>query len=699
MDKKLYLPIAAALLLAVSCGKAYEPDLQAEWTLTLESLDTARTQMVIPSSDAGAPVIQQRGKRTVIRYDGVAGRDIDVTFVYKASGNTVEVTPSLVNREEGYVALSLTVPEFRDLGVDVEEMDLLVPYGTGFRYDLTKLKSDKRWKINKEKHYFESDWSYPSMHCDMQWAQFSGGERNLYLASHDPEFRWKVFRFRYYPREKRVAFTQENHFACHPGDSWNGPATTVAWTEGSWKVGSKTYRDWFLSVRPLEPKAEWIRHNSGWLLTILRQQNDEMMWTYPEVGTTLLDETERRGIDIVSLFGWTVGGHDRYYPDYDVSPAMGGEEALRESIRKIHERGKKVTVYFNGQLIDQNGTQFWPDTGRFISTVGRDGQPLFERWWKYANIEPRIHSMACQGTEVWHKRLLNLAMKAHDLGADGLIYDQLATRAPMYCYGEGHGHPVPAVVYDRDRVEILEWVSKKMKAIDPDFLVITEGVEDCELNGVSMFHGCSSTLRNCLEPHYIRQAIDDEYFSNVFPDMFHYTFPEADFTVRTPTPASTRGSLNFGTVFGYKHEIECRYAPDKRYMVEGIIPDRSEYDIVKGRKPDFKTMEDQDPAEAVRYSKAVLDFRRQYTDIFYDGNFIADDGFALESDGKYVIARAFLAGRKMGVVVWNVSDDEAAAFTVTPDKGWKLVETAAPEGTPAEGDIPPQSLRLLVYEK
>ena len=53
----------------------------------------------------------------------------------------------------------------------------------------------------------------------------------------------------------------------------------------------------------------------------------------------------------------------------------------------------------------------------------------------------------------------------------------------------------------------------------------------------------------------------------------------------------------------------------------------------------------------------------------------------------------------MGVVVWNVSDDAPASFTVTPDKGWKPVATDAPEGTPAEGDLPAQSIRLLIFEK
>ena len=63
-----------------------------------------------------------------------------------------------------------------------------------------------------------------------------------------------------------------------------------------------------------------------------------------------------------------------------------------------------------------------------------------------------------------------------------------------------------------------------------------------------------------------------------------------------------------------------------------------------------------------------------------------------------MLARAFVNGKKMGVVVWNVSDEASAVFTVTPNKGWKLSETAAPEGEPVEGPLPIQSIRLLVFE-
>ena len=63
------------------------------------------------------------------------------------------------------------------------------------------------------------------------------------------------------------------------------------------------------------------------------------------------------------------------------------------------------------------------------------------------------------------------------------------------------------------------------------------------------------------------------------------------------------------------------------------------------------------------------------------------------------IAPVVLELQGMGVVVWNVSDDAPASFTVTPEKGWKLTATDVPEGEPKEGPLGAQSIRLLVFER
>ena len=720
--------LALALVVAASCSRAYEPDLEAAWVLTVETTDSLRTTVAIPSSEAAAPIVKRKGGRTVVTYPSVGGKNFEVSFSYSGDAKSREVVPTVVNREDGWVVLRLTTPEILDLGVDVEKMKLLLPNGAGFLHDLTRIEDTRGqdlgadvekegadgkkrsfahlnervgWKeVPGETPCFESSWRYPnSRQLSMQWAQFSSGTENLYLASHDPLFRWKVFRFKYFPEEKRVSFFQENLFTCFPGETWNGPPTLIAWTEGSWKTGARTYRDWYHSVRTIPERPDWIRKSSGWALTILKNQNGKTIWSYPEVGTNLLDEVDRRGIDIVSLYGWTVGGHDRFYPDYDPDPLMGGEEALRESIRKIHERGKKVTLYFNGQLIDTNDTQFWPDTGRFITSIDRRGRPIILQYWKFTSTgRPRSFGKGCYGSEVWCKRLRNLAMMTHELGADGLIYDQMGVGHPLFCYGEGHGHSIPTIGYEQDRVAALERIAAEMQAVHPGFMLITEGLQDCEMNSVDVFWGYSPTSEQGPMPIYMRQAMDEESFWTPFPDMFRYTFPEAILIIRTPTPAATRGSLNFSTTFGYKHEIETRYLQDKRYLVEGIIPDPSEYDDIRA-KPDIPSMLDQDPAEAVRYSKAVLDLRRRNEDLLYTGEYTSDDGFALSTDDPYVLARAFVSGKKMGIVVWNLSDEAPASFTVTPDKGWKFVAADAPDGEPLEGPLPAQSIRLLVFER
>ena len=206
------------LSFALSCSRPYKPDLDAPWALTVETTDTARTTLVIPSSDAADPDVKRRGGKTVVTYPSVGGKAIEVRFIYSGTAKSLEILPSVTNREEGWVVLALTTPEFRDLGVDVSRMKLLMPNGAGFRHDLTLIedtrgrdvgadveKAEGRsfahldeavgWKACDE-GYFESSWNYPqSRQLSMQWAEFSSGTENLYLASHDPLFRWQEFRW------------------------------------------------------------------------------------------------------------------------------------------------------------------------------------------------------------------------------------------------------------------------------------------------------------------------------------------------------------------------------------------------------------------------------------------------------------------------------------------------------------------------
>ena len=130
--KKLFFFLAC--LPVLSCTVRYEPDPAADWALKIVSLDTARTQVVIPSSEAGTPVVKRHGKRTEVTFPSVGGRNLEVRLIYEGNGECHAVTPAVTNREEGWAVIELAGPESPDLGVDVEKMRLLVPEGAGFRF-------------------------------------------------------------------------------------------------------------------------------------------------------------------------------------------------------------------------------------------------------------------------------------------------------------------------------------------------------------------------------------------------------------------------------------------------------------------------------------------------------------------------------------------------------------------------------------
>ena len=164
MKKMLFL---LAGLLALSCTARYEPTLDAQWTLTVVSLDSARTQIVIPSSEAAEPTVKHQGKRTEVTYHSVGGKDIEVRLTYAGTEKCHTVTPVVTNAEDGWAVIQLAGPEMRDLGVDVEKMRLLVPEGAGFRFDLSKVKASNGWTEKKEEKCFVYRRPYPCRHMTM----------------------------------------------------------------------------------------------------------------------------------------------------------------------------------------------------------------------------------------------------------------------------------------------------------------------------------------------------------------------------------------------------------------------------------------------------------------------------------------------------------------------------------------------------
>ncbi|MGM9743298.1 MAG: DUF6259 domain-containing protein [Candidatus Cryptobacteroides sp.] len=650
------------------------------YLLTVETLDSTRTETVTPDCST------------------IPG--ISVELRWEKDGDDLVARATVRNDNPDYVVKSLEGPIVDGLDFRLEDFHLMMPFGMGELYrkcpaeadDKAPMLRDVLWKKKDGKYVLSA--GYPSRNMSMQWCAFASEERGLYFASHDPARKGKEFNVVYDPSDSTFSVSLRHLFTCFAGQEYEVPETRIHSYSGTWHKAADYYKTWFDGCFDYVHEPEWLKECSGWLLAITKQQNEEVMWNYDEYAGGLSDAAIDRGLDIIGLFAWAHGGHDRFYPDYYPDPERGGEEGLRKAVKGIKDHGLRTIMYVNGQLIDQDGTQFWPDTGRFITMMNKDGSLISETWHKYYDAPARTHGRACFSCDVWHRRMLSLAKMAQEYGADGIIYDQLATRAPLFCYGENHGHTVPAVVVEQDRLDFITEIREEMSRIDPEFVVMTEGVADYEMSCINIFHGCSFDV---YPPD--QAAMEDRMTGRAgatwFPEMTEYTFPEMLMTVRNPAPVTSRNMSNFTLVSHLKNEIECRYRADVRYLKENRIPEIEDYANVT-TKPDLSLVRSQDPVAMRIYQKCLADFQGRHKDLLRLGRFMDTQGFTFNGSHELCMAKAFVSGDRTGVVVWNISSDKPLEYEVSVP-GKTLVAAESPEGLETSS-VSPESIVLLIYE-
>jgi len=623
--------------------------------------------------------------------DGKTWR-IGLTLVIQPSGDGFLWAGEIRNDEPGWVVCGFTGPMLDAIQADLAAHPLLLPEGFGRRISGVPQAKGKSAPRDAGKH-FEIAWTYPSNRGTMQWCALAGQEGGLYVGCHDAAHGAKTFGVHYEREDRRVGLAVKHQFFCAAGRRWSVPPTVLAPYQGTWHAAARYYRAWIDSERPLGQVPEWARNASGWLLCILKQQNGEVLWDYPSL-EKLAEVADHRGLDILGLFGWAHGGHDHLYPDYIPDPKMGGAEALRKVLKEVHRQGKRAIIYANGQLQERD-TEFWKTQGKDLAVIQKDGVSVQQKWHKFKNAPAYQFDLGCLAAQRWHDRMLSLAIQANELGADGILFDQLGNTGPMACYAPGHGHPVPTMVYAGDRVAMLRRIADHMRAINPEFIVMTEGLHDSVLDSISLFHGCVLGVFSASVSEISARGPTDSV-SAAFPEMFRYTFPEVMSTMRIPTPMVNRAIANYACVYGFRSEIESRYAPDVRYLKENRVPEAVEYEQVIS-KPDIAMMQATPPEEATRYLKRLIEFQRANAGLLWRGRFVDDQGFTFQGPG--LVAKGFAAGDRLGVVVWNPGA-RAAAFTLAVSNA-DLVSAAEPEKGPVEALTPlaPQTVRLLVWKK
>ena len=698
---------------------SYFPQEMPEWAVVVQQVAKPgeKPNRKVHLVGSRQPVSVEPGADGVKRFvcerltDGCQSWQIRVVIEERAEKGGRTYAGLVENKDDGIRVLSFVGPFFDRVRTDPAASALYVPEGLGKRVR-TFPQSDRNLKPvpsvieRKDKsNWMRATWyaagdgratfasgCYPgATGLTMPWYALEGADGGVYAGVHDAEATPKRMLVRYDPREERSDLGFEHPMFLGPGETWRLPETVFAPYQGDWHEAAKRYRAWYDTVRQVGTcSPAWANAFTGWLLVIMRQQNEALFWPYTDI-PKLCDVAEANGLGCIGLFGWTKGGHDHLYPDYDADPKMGGVEALKAGIAEAHRRGIRVYIYANGQLQHVGATAYWDEFGRHNSLVSEDGSMVIQNYHKYSDIPKYDFALACLGAKPWYDRMFSLAVQAESFGADGILYDQLGIFAPFACWGEGHGHAAPAYAYAAERPGFVRRIADAIQKKNPEFAVLTEGLHDTILDSIAVFHGCENGTFPGGLPDVLSRAVGK---GEIFPELWRYTFPELVTSARVPTPMVTRTMANYAAVFGLRHDIELRYAPDRAWALEGKTPTKADYGTVVSL-PDLKWMQSHDPKAVAAYLKAVCGLQLKYGKYLLAGRFVDTDGFSI-ADGPFVAKRFVAADGTSAVVVWNVG--KAPAPVVLSGLGDPVAVMEPEAGTvPAATPLAADALRLYVF--
>ncbi len=681
-----------------------------EWKLTLEQEGSSRPITLSGERQECREETPAPGVRRFVcdrLSDGCKSWDVQVVVEARTTPTGVSYKGRIVNNDAGIRVTAFEGPYFDRMYLDPLDAALYLPQGMGRRVtDFPKVKEAEipsvpvekdlnsqqvaNWYDLKDGRYTFDTGYHPGVGLSMPWMALDTGNGTFYVGAHDPKAQPKRLRLRWTPSEHRIEPTFDHRLFLEEGGIWEIPETVCEKVEGDWHDAAKRYRAWYDTTHEIRAAAPaWTQDVTGQLLVIMRQQNEKIIWKYTDI-PLLCDIAERNGLNCIGLFGWTEGGHDHLYPDYDPSDEMGGVAALKAGIAEAHRRGIRVYMYANGQLQQVGATEFWKKYGENLALVKKDGSRVIQTYHKYKDIPEYEFALGCLYGNPWLDRMLALAQQAADFGADGILYDQLGIFSPFGCYGKGHGHPTPFYSYAEERPSFMRAIANAMLKTHPDFAILTEGLHDTILDSTGLFHGCEYGL--FAKDVIAAQARAKDSKVESFPELARYTFPELVTTVRLPTPMNTRAQANFAAVFGLRSEIELRYDPDRTYILEGKVPSKEDYGTVIGL-PNLKAMESVAPATASADLKAVCDFQRAHAKYLLHGRFVDNEGFTCTNPA--LIAKRFVADDGTSAVcVWNVSAEPVA---VKLEGLGEASAVFAPTNTPTTGNLPANSLRLYVF--
>ncbi len=512
----------------------------------------------------------------------------------------------------------------------VGKPDLIWPYESGQRVtNICEHLFDRG--LNSDGPFVLS-MSYPGL-ASMCWMGLADGDQSLYLGCHDDKHHVTLLRAIGSAAADTTLEIDTLAFVM-PGETWTSPASVLMLYQGDWKRGADCYAQWARSWRVPPKQSQWVRDMTGYFLVINKQQYGDEVWPYDTL-PELYAFAKENGCDTLGLFGWYGTGHDNGYPDLKVCESMGGAETLRKQIKAVQAEGGRVTLYYQGHLLDL-GSVYYKTIGHRLEAKTRWRTPYFEEYSKFArsgylqHFSKKLFSTVCPSCPEWQALMEEKADWIASFGPDGMLYDQIGGMPPYPCFDESHPHMEgrPSLSYTQGRLALLPRIRARAKIHGNEFAFFSEHITDLYSQFLDALHGINSAPNGQEGVYACIEGADDKPSTTLnYPELFRYCFPETIVTVRNQRPYLTPRMVNYACFYGFRYEMELRYAYDQ--------------DAIRaGEHPDWKA-----------YAASVTAFRKAYADILLHGLFRSDMGFINRNPN---VAMALYEGEtRQGIVVWN----------------------------------------------
>ncbi|MCL2059202.1 MAG: DUF6259 domain-containing protein [Oscillospiraceae bacterium] len=330
---------------------------------------------------------------------------------------------------------------------------------------------------------------YPGA-CAMPWMDYYNSKQGWYLGYHDMKTPSTALLMRARDVEEDMQLGFARYPFVKPGKKWSSGKFVIRCHEGGWHAGAKRYAE-FTSTKFERPSAPgWIQDSPGFQIISCISQDRRINNPYSHIYDTF-KANRAEGLELpIIVFGWVKRGFDNGYPELDPDERLGGAEKLREAIAKVRAEGGKVLLYTQGRLIDLC-TDFYKTIGKDCCVVSEDGTPYKDEYsFNFeATLYPnRLFALSCPSTYQWEDQLKQQIDIVMDLGANGLLYDQIGADAAYICFNENHEHESPDMAF-HGKIQLLDNLQKYAASKDPEFAIVGELTCDAFLHKLDFIHG------------------------------------------------------------------------------------------------------------------------------------------------------------------------------------------------------------------